>query len=359
MNGHGAMHISDIELFNLASASAPPARWQTLFCLTTTDGRQGWGEAQLGWRREELAQRRQWLLSSLAGHSIYNVAELAAGQSMEPDLRDNRPLRFAIETALWDVVGKSLGQPLCNLWGGMYRSQIPLAVRIDADVVLANPGAAGELIEHGFRHLVLACSGDEERDTQAVLALQQSIGWHASLGIDGQSQYTPDGALRLSSSLPAGAVTTFLDPVAGDDLPTVCSLAQIMNTPIALCRALHSASQVMALIRGGSVHNVIIDPSRVGGLLAARRCIAVATAGGLATSLYFVRSVGAASAAALHVAASIVELDRHHLLESFETPASSAGGGIEITGGAAAAPQAPGLGIRVDRDALELTMGSA
>lgn len=341
------MEISDLELFRVAPPQAG-RRTTTLICITSTSGRQGWGEADLGWSAAILPARRQALLAALVGRSIYNIAELSSDEMLR-----EAPLACAVETALWDLVGQSAGQPLCNLWGGMYRRQIPLAARVGAEQVLANLRAADELVEHGFRHLVLAASGDEQRDAAAIAQLHQTVGLQARLELDGRSQYSPDAALRLASALPTDAVALFLDPIDGDNLATIGSLAQIMAVPVALCRPITSAARVSAVIRGGIAQHVFIDPLRVGGLLATRRAVAAATAGRLATSLYLRRGIGIEQAAAVHVAACIVELDRHHILAGYNALARSDVQGLQISDGAALVPQLPGLGVTVNREQCE------
>ncbi len=348
------MEISDLELFNVPLSSPPGDGVQTLICITSSSGLQGWGEAPLAWRTVQLPHLRQALLAALAGRSIFNIADLSSDELMR-----DAPLSCAIETALWDLIGQTAGQPLCNLWGGVYRPQVPLAARVSAAEVLANPRLAGELVEHGFRHFVLACGGREEEYATVAKTLHESFGLRASLGLDWESRYTPDAALRLSAALGDDALASFIDPIASDNLSTICGLAQIMHVPLSLCRCITSASQATAVIRAGAVQSIFVDPVLVGGLLATKRAVAAATAGGLATSLFLRRSAGIAPAAALHLAASIVQLDRHHVFDGYNAESCSAVQGLRISDGAALVSQLPGVGVAVDRDAEEFAWDEA
>ena len=121
------MKINDLEFYLVQidrSESEEPVR-SVLVRLTTDSGLEGWGESALGWQAEELAGRRDALLSVLAGRSIFEIEEL---HSLE--VLSDAGLRSALEMAFWDLVGRAAGQPLCNLFGGGYRRRIPLAVRL-------------------------------------------------------------------------------------------------------------------------------------------------------------------------------------------------------------------------------------
>ena len=121
------MKIRDID-FHLVQMDrvdgGPPVR-SLLVCLTSDAGEEGWGEAPLPWRLTELAPRRDALLPSLEGRSVFDVEELSA-----LDAVDSPALASALEMAGWDLVGRVLGQPVCHLWGGCYRQRIPLVVRL-------------------------------------------------------------------------------------------------------------------------------------------------------------------------------------------------------------------------------------
>ena len=61
----------------------------------------------------------------LAGRSVYDIEELHALEALSP-----AALRSAIEMAVWDLLGRVLRQPLCNLLGGYYRRRVPVSVRL-------------------------------------------------------------------------------------------------------------------------------------------------------------------------------------------------------------------------------------
>src|SRR5690606_15311499 len=68
----------------------------------------------------------------------------------------------AIETALWDIKGKVLGQPVWNLLGGRFRDRVPVYGHAKT------PDAARRLIELGYRGLKVSFTGAVNIDRVAA-----------------------------------------------------------------------------------------------------------------------------------------------------------------------------------------------
>lgn len=344
------MEISDIELFNVRIARGERAEpvQATLVCVSTDDGRLGWGEMPLAWRSDELALRREWLLALLAGRSAFAISELFADNVVE-----SPAVCCAVETALWDLIAQAAGQPLCNLWGGMYRTHIPLAVRMACDEPRRLQQTVGELVDHGYRAFVLTAGGKADDDASCALALRQHIGEHPEICFDGGGQFSPDAALRLCAALAPDAVKCVADPVRGSDIAAVSSLARLTSVPLALARSIVSEAGVMAAVRSGGLRAVVLNPSRLGGWLAMQRACAVAAAGGLAAIVDVSGSVGISTAAMLQLAAALATLDHNHHTDYPRLVDDVLASPLEIADGTATLPQLPGLGVEVDREKVD------
>ncbi len=344
------MEISDLELFNVRIPRGPRAEpaQATVVVVDTANGRQGWGEMPLAWRSDELPLRREWLLALLAGRSAYAISELFADNVVE-----SPAVCCAIETALWDLVAQAANQPLCNLWGGMYRTHIPLAVRMGDDVSPRLQLAVGELVDHGYRAFVLTTAGSADEDARCASELRQHVGDHPEICCDGGGQFSPDGALRLCAALSPEVVKCVADPVRGSDIAAVSSLARLTLVPLVLARAIVSEASVLAAVRSGGIRGVVLSPWRLGGWLAVQRAAAVAAAGGLSIAIDTCGSVGIATSAMLQLAATLPCLDQNHHTDYPRLADDVLAASLEIADGAATLPQLPGLGVEVDRDKID------
>jgi L-alanine-DL-glutamate epimerase-like enolase superfamily enzyme len=344
------MKINELEFFLVqfhCEVEPGPVRW-LLVRLATDAGAEGWGESRLAWRPESLAARRETLLPVLAGRSIFDIEEI-----LGLDVLRDPPLRSAVEMACWDLIGRTLRQPLCNLLGGGYRRRIPLAVRLPAASPTRAAQLAREWAQQGFHSQILACSGRPGEDVQTVVAVREATGDRVELRLDGAEGYDLQTARDLCADLEYARLQFFLDPLAAATLHEVAALGRQTSVPLGVCRAIHEPADVLALVRSGAGRFAAFAMEHLGGLAAARKCAAVAEAAGVRASLCCGPSPGLAVAAMLHLAAATPALGgcnecSYHQLEDdlLREP-------LEIIDGMITLPQGPGLGVNVDRAKIE------
>lgn len=344
------MKISDLEITLVEGSRAgdnAPLR-SVLVCLATDSGREGWGEAPLAWRSSELADRQKALLPMLATRSIFDVAEL-----LDIEALADPALACAIEIAVEDLIGQAASQPICHLMGGSYRQHVPMAVRLPAANNTETAQVARELAEHGFHTQVITADGDFHRDLQMVRTVWEVVGDRAEIHLDGGGQYSPSDAQSLCSQLEDQTPCLFIDPLASTDIEATASLARQTNIPLGLSAAIRTPRDVMAAIRSRAAQHLIIDLYRVGGLTAARKCSAVAEAGGLTVALAAENSLGIAAAAMLQIVAATPVLSSGNLSDYWNLKDDVLQRPLEILDGMLTVPQTPGLGVTVDREKVE------
>ncbi len=147
--------------------------------------------------REEIAPR-------LIGEDAFAVErcwELARPATYDI-LRDRRRGLVAcacVDAAIWDAVGKALGQPLWRLWGG-YRSRLPMiaiAGYYGEDVDLA--AEIVELRELGLAGMKLKVGGLEpEQDAERARTARKAGGDDFILAADANQGWTREQAIRFA-----------------------------------------------------------------------------------------------------------------------------------------------------------------
>ena len=350
MGRAASITIVDLELYLVEIGCAshePPAR-SLLVRLVTNEGLEGWGEAPTSWQAAELPARRNALLPALASRSIFEIEDLLGHQALR-----SAPLRSAVEMASWDLVGRVAGQPLCHLFGGSYRRRIPLAVRPGGRSPQESARLACELDEQGFHTQLLTSCGDVERDLALVLAVREVLPARAELRFDVAGRYNLETARELCAELEGAGLQFLLDPLSAPELDQVASLRRQTSVPLGLRRAIAGPSDVLAVVRCGAAPFIVVDLQLVGGLVAARKCAAIAQAAGLGASLASGSSGGIALAALLQLASATPaysipnECPHHHLQDDLLVEP------LEIADGLFTVPQGPGLGVEVDRAKVE------
>jgi L-alanine-DL-glutamate epimerase-like enolase superfamily enzyme len=345
-----AMKINDLEFFlvELDCEISPRPIRRLLTRLTTDDGVLGWGDSPPKWRAEELPARREALLPVLAERNVFDIEELLRLEELsEPGLRGG------LEMACWDALGRSLGRPLAHLFGGEYRSHIPVTIRLGQGPTDLIAQVAWASAEQGFHSQIITSTGNPQRDARTVAAVRESIGGRAELRLDGRAAYDASAVRELCQELEPSGLQMFVDPLDTPSMADVAALRRQTSVPLALSRLIHSAADVLAVARSGAARTIVVDPQAVGGLLRARHCVAVAEAAGLAVSLGSLPTTGLGVAAMLQLVAATPALASGNESAYHQLGDDILGENLEIVDGMAALPQGPGLGVDVDAAKVE------
>jgi L-alanine-DL-glutamate epimerase-like enolase superfamily enzyme len=344
------MKINDLELYQVAvgQADSGEAAHSLLVRVSTTAGLEGWGESHLHWRSAELSARRDALLAVLAGRDVYDVEELHSLEALRA-----APLRSAVEMAVWDLMGRRLKQPLCNLFGGYFRRRVPVSIRLASRRPEQTAYVARERADQGFHTQTLTASGQAADDLAMLSAVREMVGDRVELRFDGASHYDAETARDLCSSAEFEGLQFLIDPLNVSDLYRLASLGRQISVPLAVWRAISGPADVMAAVRCGAAPYVLVDLDQVGGILPARACAAVAEAGGLNPILGGLPSVGIAAAAMLHLAAAVSAFSGSNEIPSQQLRDSVLNDPPQANDGMMIVPQGPGLGVEVDRTKIE------
>ncbi len=344
------MNISDLEftLVEMAHVGSQQRLRRVLVRLATDSGLEGWGESELNWRAAELSARRDVLLPVLAGRSIFDIEELHTLEPLSPP-----PLRCAVEMAFWDLMGRFVGQPLCHLLGGSYRRQVPLAVRLSGHLPERLTQLARELAEQGFHCQIVACSGQAELDLNVLRAVRENLGDRAEMRLDGLGKYNPEAARLLCAELENDGLQCFIDPLSTAEIHAMGALARQTSVPLGVWRAIHGPGNVLAAVRCGAAPFAVVDLQQVGGISPARKCAAIAEAGGMCPLLGGGPSLGVATAAMLHLAASTPAFSSGNECNDLRLQDDVLTEPLEVADGMMGVPQGPGLGVEVSRAKLE------
>ncbi len=344
------MKINDLELYRVEvqQTDSSALHHSLLVRLTTTMGVEGWGESSVNWRVDELGPRRDALLAVLEGRSIYDIEELYTLESLRP-----APLRCAVEMAVWDALGRTLRQPLCNLLGGYYRRRIPASVRLTGHQPGMAAQIARELCEQGFHTQTIASTGNPEEDIQTVAAIREIVGHRIELRFDGQNRYNMETARDLSAGMEPHDLQFLVDPLNASELHSLASLGRQTNVPLAAWRAVTDPTETLTAVRCNAAAFLIIDLDQIGGIMPARTCAAMAAAGGVIPVLGSRPSVGVATAAMLHLAAATAAFSTANELASRRLLATVLADSFDISDGMIDVPQSIGLGVTVDRTKLD------
>jgi L-alanine-DL-glutamate epimerase-like enolase superfamily enzyme len=267
-----------------------------------------------------------------------------------------------IDIALWDLMGKKLGEPAWRLAGykTSHRKQ-PYGSVLFGDTPAETYAKVSRIRQAGFSAVKLGWGpfgrGTAKEDAEQVQAAREALGVDGILLIDAGTVFAEDVG-RAAERLPAlstAQVHWFEEPFHNYALDAYGQLAK--TTPcVALAggEGAHNAHQAVQMMRHGGVKFIQVDTGRIGGITAAKQVADQAVALGV-TYVNHTFTSGLALAASLVPFAGIAS----HLICEYPVELKSLA--LEIAGnsfpldadGMIQLNDAPGLGVQVDVAALQ------
>jgi len=237
-----------------------------------------------------------------------------------------------IDIALWDAVGRALGQPVWRLLGG-HRDRVPAYAMVgwlnyDLDTLRR---VATQAIEQGFVGVKIKVGSPTlQEDVQRIEAVRAAIGSESLLMVDANQVFSLNEALRRGRVYEELGCYWFEEPLRADDTDGLAQLAQALTIPIAAGENNYGKRQFRNLFERRAVDIVQPDLRRAGGLT---ECLEI----GLLADAFNVPYASHGGGAHLHVLAA---LPNTLLMESGLLPA----GAPRLVDGCYLLLEEPGLG---------------
>ena len=336
--------------------------------IVTEDGTAGWGEcfgppalnaAVVGAYKahllgaDALATEKHW-------QTLYNT------------YRDQGQKGLAItalsgvDIALWDLKGKLLGQPVHRLMGG------PLRTEVRAYATGTYRRGCGNVedyiseevrgyVSEGFSAVKLKIGFGVEEDARLIAAVRDVIGPRTGLMLDANHGFDVIEAVALGRRVAKYNIGWFEEPVVPDELDSYVEVRRGQPIPVAGGECEFTRWGFREVLTRRAMDIIQPDTCAAGGLSECKKIADMATAFGV-RYVPHVWGCGIGLAAAMQLLAVLPHTPPRHtpiepLLEfdRSEHPFRQAvlKRELEHKGGVVKVPEGPGLGIEVDRVAVE------
>ena len=273
-----------------------------------------------------------------------------------------------IDIALWDLLGQVTGQPVGRLLGGRCRER----VRPYASILMDQPDRLAERLRgirtKGFRAFKIGWGPfgrvDAATDEAIVRAARAAVGDDAQLMVDAGASdaYWKQGykwALRTAGMLANYNVAWFEEPLLPDALTDFVELRRRAPLPIAGGEVLTRRQSFQPWLQAGAFDIVQPDVTKVGGISEERRIGWMAQENGVRFIPHgWNTAVGLA--ADLQLASVFPTTDLVEYLDGSPFIDEIAAGGWKLDAdGMLAISTTPGLGLKLDPDAVAKYTGGA
>ena len=187
----------------------------------------------------------------------------------------------AIDTALWDIVGKAAGRPLHKLFGAA-RDSVPayasggLWVSLSIDELQQE---ALDFLAQGHRAMKIRVGkGPVAGHIERVAAVRDVIGPDIKLMADGNQSLTVKEAIRLGRELEPFDLTWFEEPVPCWDFEGHAEVRAALDMPLASGETEYTRYGMRQMIEAKACDILMPDLERIGGYTEFRRSAALAAA---------------------------------------------------------------------------------
>lgn len=274
--------------------------------IRLANGAEGAGEAAtLGgprWSEESVEGIKATVDTYLAPALIGRRADLveAAGAQMDLAAKRNNAAKAAVETALWDALGRTLGLPVTALLGGAVRDRVPVLWTLASGDPVQEVEEAGRKLEARLHRTFKVKIGALEpaADMARMRHLAQALEGRAELIVDANQAWDETVSARCLPQLDEMGVRLVEQPVPAWNLPAMARLRARPRTPPLLAdECVFTVHDMLAVGAAGAADAVSLKLVKHGGLLGLKRVAAVAEAAGIALygGCLLESSVGAAA----------------------------------------------------------------
>lgn len=271
-----------------------------------------------------------------------------------------------IDIALWDIKGKHFGVPVHRLLGGPLRDEVQayatgLYRRKSGDPLRYLAEEAAGHVADGFKAVKLKVGFGVEEDAAVTRAVREAIGPDIALMVDANHAYDAVAAIRLGRMIEADNIGWFEEPVPPEDVAGYRAVKAAISIPIAGGECEFTRFGFRDILASRAMDIIQPDTCAAGGLSECKKIADMAEAFGvrynphvwgtgiaIAASLQLLAVLPAHTPPSLAPVAPMLEFDRteHPIRQSLLVQP------LEHAKGVVCVPDAPGLGIEVDREAL-------
>jgi len=359
------MRVADYDLY------AVPPRWLFLR-LETADGEVGWGEPVVEGRAKTVRAAVEELLDTyLLGEDPTPIEDHWQTMYRGGFYRGGPVLMSAIagiDQALWDLKGKQFGAPAYELLGGPARERIRVYQWVGGDRPDDVAGAAREQVEAGFTALKMNATpefrriespANVEAAAERVRTVREAVGDEVQIGVDFHGRVAKSMAPKLAAALEPHDPMFVEEAVLPEHPEAFAAVDAATTTPIATGERCFSRFDFRELFEQGAVDAIQPDLSHAGGITECHKIAAMAEAydvalaphcplGPVALASCLQVDAVAANAVIQEQSLGIHYNEGSDVLDYLADPSV-----FDYEEGFVALPEAPGLGVDIDRDAIE------
>jgi muconate cycloisomerase len=273
---------------------------------------------------------------------------------MDKEVKFNNTAKAAIDFALHDIIGKSLGVNAVHFIGGRYVEKIPLSWSLTSGEPDKVAAEAVEMVEAGFDTVNLKIGANPDEDVERVCRVREAIGDKVNIRADANAAFTPMQAIQLIRRMEKYDMQYVEQPVPGWDLDGMAEVRRQVNVQISADEAVFYLHNALDVIKKGAADIFALKVAKMGGIRRTKQIATVAEAANMPCMVNsnFEVDIGVSAAAIVAASTRMVQYNSE-ITGPLRHQTDVIKKGVEYRDGFLIPPTGPGLGIEIDEKKLE------
>jgi L-Ala-D/L-Glu epimerase len=322
-------------------------------------GREGLGEASVTgvWSGETqagtLALIQEVLAPLVVGADPFDTEWIS--RRLDQAAFANSFAKGALEMALLDLQGQSLGVPVYRLLGGKGGQAGDIRLKFVVGAVEPEVAAqrARRMVERGWQAIKVKVGrhAHPQADVDRLRAVREVIGPRTWLSVDANGGYTVDQAVWVAPRLEELDVALFEQPTRRGDHAAMAEVRRRSGIPVMADESVFTPQDAIEVIRAGAADVFSIYPGKHGGIRPTQQIAKIAEAAGIPCTIgsNLEREVATAAMAHVTVCTANIQCERFpgDLIGPVYYEGSLTQTPLRYQADRLWVPEGPGLGVQV------------
>ena len=259
----------------------------------TDEGIDGVGEGTLEYKEKALVGAVEHLKSSLLGKDPRRIERLSHDLYRDAYWRGGAVLMSAlsaVETALWDILGKSLGVPVYQLLGGKANDDCRIYVNgwfagarepeefAEKAAAAVKKGVTAMKWDPFGKSYLRISNRELDKALKCIAAVREAVGEEVDLLIEGHGRFDVPTGIMIAREIEPFRPMFFEEPVPPDNLEALKAVREKSPVAIAAGERLYTRYGYNELFRLRAADYIQPDVSHAGGIMELKKIAAAAEA---------------------------------------------------------------------------------
>lgn len=345
--------------------------WVLVKIETSVPGLYGWGEATLEWKTKGVVGAVEDLAPLIIGQDPRRIEHIWQIMHRQYFWRGGIVTMSAIsgiDQALWDIKGKDLGRPVCELLGGPVRDTMRLYDHLGGGSLegmykTGEPEQFAELaiqsVEKGFTAFkcmpipvaeYIESAATLKKAARTVELMRKAVGDGVDIMLDLHARTTAAAAIQFGRLLVDYNLYWYEEPCWPEHVDSLVEVSRALPFPTATGERLVGRWEFRELLEKRAVAILQPDVSHCGGISEARRIGSMAETYSIPLACHNPQGP-VSTASSLHVAFATPNYLIQEIVRA-DVPWRNeiVSGGFDVSQGFVLSPTAPGLGIDIKEE---------